>query len=115
MPGEFAGCGGGEEVLLVNWVHQPAETPFYASHAVYVRRNAVRARPAVGEVPAMLRCRLLSVRAFDPAGRMVDADVVEGVALEAVVERMLAVEAVASVQVHTAKQGCYLARVERAV
>ena len=58
----------GETVLLVHYEHQPAASPFRASHAVYVRRGAVQAHPAPGEVPEMLRRRLLSVRAFDDAG-----------------------------------------------
>jgi hypothetical protein len=62
----------------------------------------------------MLRGRLLSVRAFDAACMMVDADAVAGVMLEPVIERLLAREDVAFLHVHFAKQGCYAARVDRA-
>src|SRR5262245_19292779 len=72
----------GERVILVNFEHQPANTPYRASHAVYVRENASQAQPKVGEIPEALRRRLLSVRAFDDEGMMLEADVVDGRELE---------------------------------
>ena len=104
----------GETVILVHWEHQPADTPYRAGHAIYVREGAVEAVPAIDEVPALLRRRLLSVRAFDGRGMMTDADVVEGTALEPVVERLLGDPAVAYLHLHNAKPGCYAARVDRA-
>ena len=62
----------------------------------------------------MLRRRLLSVRAFDDAGMMLDADITEGTELEALIERLLANDAAAYLHVHFAKRGCYAARIERA-
>ncbi|GJG85312.1 hypothetical protein tb265_04930 [Gemmatimonadetes bacterium T265] len=104
----------GETVILVHHEHQPADTPYRAGHAIYVREGATEARPAVDEVPEVLRRRLLSVRAFDTAGMMVDADVVDGRALEPVVDRMFARDDVAYLHLHNAKPGCYAARVDRA-
>jgi hypothetical protein len=104
----------GETVLLVHYEHQPARSPFRASHALYVRQGAAQARPEPGQVPEMLRSRLLSVRAFDDAGMMVDADAIEGPALEATIERLLANPIAAYLHVHFARPGCYAARVERA-
>lgn len=104
----------GETVLLVNWEHQPAATPFRASHAVYVRSGAVRAEPAPGAVPAMLRARPLSLRGFDAAGMLVAADLADGAALEGVLGPMLSDPAVAYVHLHFAKPGCYAARADRA-
>ena len=104
----------GETVILVHHEHQPADTPYRAGHAIYVREGAVQAHPAVGEVPEMLRRRLLSVRAFDAAGMMTDADVVDGRALEPALHRMLADGAVAYLHLHNARPGCCAARVDRA-
>jgi hypothetical protein len=104
----------GETVLLLHYEHQPAATPYRAGHAIYVREGTEEARPAPGEVPEVLRLRLLSVRAFDGAGMMTDADVVDGRALEPVVERLLADPAVAYLHVHNARPGCYAARIDRA-
>ena len=103
----------GETVVLVHYEHLPVESPFRASHAIYVSR-AARAQPAANEVPEVLRRRLLSVRAFDDAGMLVDADACEGTALEPVIARMLARADAAYVHLHFAKQGCYAARVDRA-
>jgi Protein of unknown function (DUF1203) len=103
----------GETVVLVHYEHLPVDSPFRASHAIYVSR-ADRACPAPNVVPDVLRSRLLSVRAFDAAGMLTCADVCEGVALEAVVGRMLARSNAEYLHVHFAKPGCYAARIDRA-
>lgn len=104
----------GERVLLVNYVHQPAETPYRASHAIYVREGALSAASLIDEVPASLSGRELSVRAFDRGGMMVDADLVGGTELEALIALLLANDTVEYLHVHYAKRGCYAARVDRA-
>jgi hypothetical protein len=104
----------GETVLLVNYEHQPARSPFRSTYAIYVRQDATQAHPAPGEVPEMLRRRLLSVRAFDEAGMLLDADVVEGRGVEPVLDRLLAGPSTAYVHIHFARPGCYAARVDRA-
>ena len=105
----------GENVLLMNYEHQSAATPYRSSHAIFVREWASQARPGRNEIPRMLRHRLLSVRAFDSAGMMTDADVVEGERLEALIETMLARSSVDCLHLHNAKPGCYAASVRRAV
>lgn len=103
----------GESVLLLNYEHQPTESPYRSSHAVFVRERALQAELRPNEVPDQLRRRLLSIRAFDTEGMMIDADVVEGVEFEHVVERMFANQLVNYLHVHHAKPGCYGARVDR--
>jgi hypothetical protein len=103
----------GDEVILVNYEHQDADTPYRARHAIYVREGE-RRYDAVGAVPEQLKKRLLSVRAFDQAGMMVDADVTDGTALEPVIGRFFADQAVAYLHLHYARPGCYAARVDRA-
>jgi hypothetical protein len=104
----------GESVLLVNHVHQDADTPYRASHAVFVRDGASRSYDRVDEVPEALRSRVLSLRAFDAAHMMVDADLVERDGLEGGIQRLLANPEVAYLHAHYAKRGCYAARIERA-
>lgn len=104
----------GETLILVHHEHHTADTPFRASHAIYVREGAVEARPAPDAVPALLRTRLLSLRGFDEGGMMVAADAVEGTALEPAIDAMFADPAVASIHLHYAKPGCYAARDVRA-
>jgi hypothetical protein len=104
----------GQRVLLLNFEHQPAATPYRAAHAIFVTEGATEAHPEPGEIPEVLRPRLLSVRAFDAEGMMVDADVGEGRDAAPLFERLLANPAVSYLHVHNAKRGCYAARVERA-
>ena len=56
----------------------------------------------------MLRSRLLSVRAFDDAGMLIAADVVDGTALETAIAQLL-VGSASYLHVHFAKMGCYAA------
>jgi hypothetical protein len=111
---ELRDAAPGETLLLLNHVHHDVANPYRASHAIYVREGATRPYDAIDTVPACLRARLLSVRAFDASGMMVDADVVDGRALEGTVERLLAKPEVATLHAHYAKRGCYAARIVRA-
>jgi len=104
----------GERVLLLNYEHQPAATPFRAANAIYVRESAREPCSAVDEVPPALGRRLLSLRAFDARGYLVDAHVVDGRELGDVAERLLAAPDVAYLHAHYAKPGCFAARIDRA-
>jgi hypothetical protein len=104
----------GESLLLLNYLHQPAETPYRASHAIFVREGATTAYDSVDETPECLRLRPISLRAFDAAGMMVDADLGDGREVEAAIERLLGNPAIAYIHAHYAKRGCYAARIDRA-
>jgi hypothetical protein len=104
----------GAAVLLVNHMHQPGDTPYRASHAIFVREGAERAYDAVNEIPSVLRVRPLSVRAFDSSHWMVDADLCDGQLLEPLIQKFLSDPAVAYLQVHFARRGCYAGLIERA-
>lgn len=103
-----------ESVLLINHEHQPADTPYRSRHAIFVREQAGQAFDAVDTVPDALRRRLLSLRAFDAAGLMVDADITDGTAIEALIERLLAQPEVDYIHAHFARRGCYAALIRRA-
>jgi hypothetical protein len=103
----------GETVLLLNYEHQPADTPYRSRHAIFVSEAALESRRAVDEVPGALRRRLLSVRSFDSAGMMVGAEVVQGEVLEGAIERLFADPSAAYIQAHNAGRGCYAARIDR--
>lgn len=104
----------GERLILVNYVHQPAATPYHASHAVFVLEGAEKTYDAVNEVPEVLRRRILSIRAFDLNHWLVEGDVCDGRELEAAIQRILAKPEAAYLHVHYAKPGCYAARIDRA-
>jgi len=104
----------GETVLLLNYEHQPAATPYRSRHAIYIVEGEQRTYDEMNVVPEVMRRRLLSLRAFDAQGTMVDADVVEGREAEPLIERLLGNERTAYVHAHYAKRGCFAARIERA-
>jgi hypothetical protein len=104
----------GETVLLFNFKHQPADTPYRSSHAIFVREGAETAKPAKNEVPELLKIRTLSVRAFDEEGMMLDADVVDGENLADLIHRLFHNRSVEYLHVHNAGRGCYAAAINRA-
>ena len=104
----------GDELLLLNFEHQPGHTPYRSRHAIYVSRSASRAFDEIDVVPEVILTRLVAVRAFDAGHMMIDADVVEGSHAAGLFERLLANPAARYLHVHNAKRGCYSARVERA-
>lgn len=103
----------GETLLLLNFEHLSVASPYRSRHAIYVREYAEETKVAAGVVPEVLRRRLLSVRAFDSHGMMLDADVADGREVEGVFERMLERKDVEYLHVHNAKPGCFAARVDR--
>ena len=103
----------GETLLLLNFEHLAVASPYRSRHAIYVREYAEDARVAVDEIPEVLRLRLLSLRAFDRRGMLLDADVVNGREVEPLIERMLGQTGVEYIHVHNAKPGCFAARVDR--
>ncbi len=102
----------GERVLLLNYCHQPADTPFYSRHAIYVIDGAQSVDLVPGELPeVMISSPLLSVRAFDAAGMLQTAELVEGRLAANVFDALLAREDMACLHVHFAKYGCFAAKV----
>jgi hypothetical protein len=103
----------GEELLLLSHEHLGAHSPYRASGPVYVRKGARRATLAPGEIPPYVTRRLMSLRAYDAAGMMAVGEVCEGVDAGPVIERLMADAAVAFVDLHNAKRGCFSCRAER--
>ncbi len=104
----------GETSILVNFPHLPIEsTPYRASGPIFVRQGVTQTARFVNQVPAQQRMRLLSVRAYDADGIMVDAEVAEGTELEALIDRMFGRNDVAFLHAHNARRGCYSCRIDR--
>lgn len=104
----------GETVLLLNHEHQPADTPYRSRHAIFVGEASQERALARGEVPEVMRRRPLSIRAFDAAHLMTDADLVDGEAAQGLIERLLADPQVAYLDIHYARRGCWAGRAVRA-
>ena len=104
----------GAELLLLNHVHQPMRSsPYRASGPIFVSPSAKTGHYR-GELAPILKDRLLSLRAYDAAALIVDAEVAEGEAVIAVIERFLSDHQVSHVDAHFARRGCFAARIERA-
>ena len=105
----------GESLILVNYQHLAEESsPYRAQGPIFVRENAKGAVDVTDQVPDYLAKRVLSIRAYDRDGMMLDADVVEGSALAPMIGRMFENGDVAYLHAHFAKRGCYAARIDRA-
>ena len=103
----------GEPLLLVNHISHDGNNPYRASHAIFVSETALEPTSYEDEIPPALDRRILSLRAFDREGMMVDAALAQPGEADPVVRRMLALENVDHVDAHTAIRGCFMARAER--
>jgi hypothetical protein len=103
----------GEDVLLLPFTHQDSRSPYRASGPIFVRRGRSEAARIVNALPTYLALRPLSVRAYDAADEMVDAEVVDGADAAPLFERYLARADVAYLHVHFARRGCFACRVDR--
>jgi hypothetical protein len=102
----------GERVLLLSYPHMPAHSPYKAAGPIFVRENA-REMSEGTSIPPVLRNRLLSLRAYDGSGMMVDADIADGNDVESLLSRLFARDDVDSVHVHNARRGCFSCYVVR--
>lgn len=103
----------GEAVILLNYDHQPAETPYRQQGPIFVRETQ-KSFAGVDVIPSALAQRTLSLRAFSADHMMEAAVLSEGVDAKAAVETLFANTAVAYIHAHYATRGCYAALIERA-
>lgn len=105
----------GDTLLLLNHEYQPQSTPYQGRHAIFVNEAATAPRTFLDEVPPVLSVRkAISIRAFDEAGMMLDADVVPGASVEDLILRLLENPKAAYLHAHNAGRGCFAARIDRA-
>ena len=103
----------GDELILLNYEHHAADSPYRMRFAIYVRPGE-ETFDAVDAVPDQLRKRTLAVRAFDADAMMIAHELIDGKELEAAVARLFADTRAAYLHIHFASPGCYAARVDRA-
>lgn len=104
----------GERVILTAFRHHDVSSPYQSTGPIFVRENALTAKPDVNEIPVMFHHRLLSVRAYDTAATMKNAKVVEGRVLEETIRDFFAKDSVSYLQIHNAGPGCFNCTVQRA-
>ncbi len=104
----------GETVLLLNHEHLPQNTPYKSSHAIFVREGARIPYDRINEIAPCMRCRPQSLRAFDTAGMMLDANLAQNeIEIRALILHLFKNPQTAFIHAHNARQGCYSARIER--
>lgn len=104
----------GDELLLLSYEHQPADSPYRASGPIYVRRGSTRAILQPNAVPPYVSRRLMSLRAYDDGHMMIGAEVREGMDVAVELARLFADPAVAYVHLHNARRGCFSCAAHRA-
>ncbi|MGO9048760.1 MAG: DUF1203 domain-containing protein [Xanthobacteraceae bacterium] len=103
----------GDELILVNYEHHAADSPYRMRFAIFVREGD-ETFDALDTVPQQLRMRTLAVRAFDAGAMMIAHELIEGKDVESAIARLFADPRAAYLHVHFASPGCYAARVDRA-
>jgi len=104
----------GETLLLVNYQHQDADTPYRSNYAIYVREAATAPGTFAAELPPVLRGRPIAMRAFDQTGMLIAAELALSDDVEAVIRRQFADPETAYLHAHNAAYGCFAARIDRA-
>ncbi len=103
----------GETVLLLNHVSHDVANPYRAAHAIFVTENDEDAAEYVDQVPPVFEKRILSLRAFDENGMMVDAVLAQPGEADPVIRRLFENEWVDHIDAHNATRGCFSARIDR--
>lgn len=104
----------GQTLLLLNYEHQSADTPYRSRHAIFVNEAAIATAALVDELPPCLAIRpAIALRAFDRTGMMTAAEIAPGSDLAPLIERMLAAPETAYLHAHNAARGCFAARIDR--
>jgi len=101
----------GEQVILLNHVSHDVANPYRASHAIFVA-DADRAE-FVDEVPPVFAPRVLSLRAFDDDGMMVEALITRPGEADSGIRKLFENPEIAYIHAHNAARGCFSARIER--
>jgi hypothetical protein len=104
----------GEELLLLPYEHQPANSPYKASGPIFVRKAAVQTIIEPDVIPEYVRRRLMSVRAYDAGHLMTDAMVCPGNDTASLIQKMFSSKEVAYIHLHNANRGCFSCAVNRA-
>ena len=119
MPGypdriELRDAEPGEQLLLVNYMHQPAAGPYRASHAIYVLEHPREPFDRVDEIPPVLRSRMISLRAFDAEDMIVRAELCAGADIDRSINELFRSSTAEYLHLHYATRGCFACRVDRA-
>ncbi|MEA1013804.1 DUF1203 domain-containing protein [Sphingosinicella sp. LY1275] len=103
----------GESLLLLNHVSHDVATPYRTAYAIYVRERARAPTSFEDSLPPVFAGRTLSLRGFDRSGMLRGAVLALPGEAEARIKELLERPEIATIHVHNAAYGCFVARVER--
>ncbi|MEP3196289.1 MAG: DUF1203 domain-containing protein [Lentilitoribacter sp.] len=103
----------GEQLILLNHTSMEKNSPYRATHAIFVLENAKQTYQAINEIPPVMYNRILSLRGFDLDGMMVDAKIAKGNDIRKAVLELLTNKRVVHIDAHNAAQGCFSGRITR--
>jgi Protein of unknown function (DUF1203) len=103
----------GDELLLLPFEHQVADSPYKASGPIHVRKASQQEILAPDVVPDCVQLRQISVRAYDAEHMMIDASVCLGGEVAQSIGAMFADDQIAYIHLHNAKRGCFSCVVNR--
>jgi hypothetical protein len=106
-------CDLGDEVILLNHLSHDGSNPYRASHAIFVSKSATEAADYADAIPPALDRRILSLRAFDADGMMVEAALAQPGEADPAIRKLLANPAATHIDAHNAIRGCFAARIDR--
>lgn len=103
----------GESMLLLNHMSMDRASPYRATHAIFIREGAEEQYAVRNEIPDVMSSRMLSLRAFDSEGMILDAALATGDEVKSAVLQLLAIDAVEHIDAHNAARGCFSGRIYR--
>jgi hypothetical protein len=101
----------GEVLALVSYDPFLENSVYRSASPIYIHK-ADCGEADVSTIQSQQLTRTLSVRAFDADEMMQEGEVIEGVDLEEVAKRLLALDGVEFIHVHNASRGCWALRIE---
>jgi hypothetical protein len=103
----------GESLLLLNHVSHDVATLYRTAYAIYVRERAGAPTSFEDSLPPLFAGRTLSLRGFDVPGMLRGAVLALPGEGEARIKELFERPEIATIHVHNAAYGCFVARVER--
>ena len=103
----------GERVVLFPYQSVPSDRPYGEIGPIFVHANACARYSTTDQYPVEFR-RHRVLRAYNAAGDMIDAIVVEDDQPEPVIAKLLQNPETAFLQARSVTRGCYTFRIERA-
>ena len=106
----------GREALLGSFHLERPRGAYWTPSPIFVHAEDCPHFEAAARLPEIVRRPLLSVRAYDAAEQLLYdlSDVAPGAEVESLIEHCLGDDRTQFVNLHTARFGCFLCRVERA-